>query len=84
MRGLAFRRHHDRRMRAKARRVLRDYFYSDAGNRWPKFEEWLHWSIVRRADNMQICSCRGCGNPRRHEKHGLTMQERRASDVHDD
>jgi hypothetical protein len=33
----------------------------------------------RLADNLAVCSCLGCGNPRRHVPgtKGLTIQERR-------
>lgn len=42
--------------------------------------------FARMADYPQVCSCLGCGNPRRHSLktlERLTMQERRAPDVTD-
>ena len=64
MTGLAQRRHDRFRMRKRAGDVMKDWGTSK------KFVPYM-------ADNMQLCSCYMCGNPRKHFGE-LTVQERRA------
>jgi hypothetical protein len=83
--GLAERRHHRQRMRDRARRKLvqwemRRELYRSEEDRL----ESLDHRVKRAADNMAKCSCWSCGNPRRHQKDRLTMQEKRASEVQGD
>ena len=57
----AERRHHARRMKAKARRVYR--FIFDLDNGYP--QDWEdHW-VVRNANDLKKCSCASCCNIRR-------------------
>jgi hypothetical protein len=58
----ALRRHHKFRMRIRARRILYRLLW------WPWESEGMHRMIVRRADNLAICS------DRRYWK-ALTLQE---------
>lgn len=59
------RRIHDRlRMKAKAKRIGE---ISGVPGNWDKLY-----------DHLAVCSCRSCGNPRKHFKE-LSMQERRAA-----
>lgn len=60
-------------MREKAVKILKG---------WSSDPEWLDGAVKRMADNMQICSCHACGNPRRYWDSD-TMQEKRARDVDD-
>lgn len=46
-----------------------DYFWGD------ETEKEQHQK--RTAENRKPCSCHMCGNPRRHSKDKLTMQEKR-------
>lgn len=73
MRGLAYKRHHERRVRQYAYRVLK-YVYH-----FMKWEnENVLWANARKwANNMACCSAYCCGNPRWffNEK---TIQERKA------
>ena len=77
------RRHHRARMRARARALLKieNYgFYVD-----PEYFE--HWVRVR-GNTFSVCSCPGCGNPRRWGKWSLsaygrlTLQERKSAITH--
>jgi hypothetical protein len=78
MSNRAIRRHHKRRMKAKARRI--------AQNIWGyKVQAWPYWDeeevqrmlkhAERHADNLAICSCSSCGNPRRYGWEDKTRQE---------
>lgn len=60
--GRALRRHHQQRMKVKAKR------------KYPSDPRATHY-----ADNLALCSCVLCGNPRRFAKGAqrLTVQERR-------
>lgn len=69
MRTRAWRRAHKFRMRRRAERIMKDW--GSSNRPFPAREQALYM-----ADNMQICSCYMCGNPRRHLG-GRTMQERR-------
>ena len=66
----ALRRHHRQRMMARARRILA----TGIGPTDPEFED----RVRRSYDNLSVCSCWMCGNPRKWR--GLpTVQERRWS-----
>ena len=64
-------------MEARARNVQTMWWFG-----WPHTESEIRVAASKLADNIAICSCYSCGNPRRH--HGFwsgytrTMQERRA------
>lgn len=65
-----WRRHHRRRMVARAERILRLW--------WPRDQsEEMLLAARRLADNLAVCSCPACGNPRRHFGQ-RTLAERRA------
>jgi hypothetical protein len=71
MRGRAFRRHQTYRHLWRRLKEDRNEHYNDLNCAcWhdPK-------AMARFKEQPQVCSCRGCGNQRRHE--GPTMQERR-------
>jgi len=83
----ANRRFHTDRMFKHAYHVIKhSWFWSpeDKSNR----EDWIKLMANRRRDNMQICSCSGCGNPRHGMWSGrterLTMAELRAEDSFED
>ncbi len=69
--GLAQRRHDKFRMRKHAERILKNW--GTDNHPYPAKENSLYM-----ADNMQKCSCYGCGNARKHFGE-LTMQEKRAN-----
>lgn len=73
MRSRAYRRHHRHRMLAHARRVI--FIQCVDGD-----TSGIDHRISRHADNLAICSCPMCGNPRRHGyfEPVLTFAERRA------
>ena len=68
----ALRRHHRARMFTRALNKVR---------RWHPDQEWITWYAHRVADNMAICSCEMCKNPRRSgwtpKFERMTMQERK-------
>lgn len=65
----ALRRHHRERM---LRRALRSYVLS-----WPDYDEHeRRQRALRWFNNLKLCSCYMCGNPRKYEG-ALTLQERR-------
>lgn len=64
----AERRHHKDRVRSRALRLF-------AGPLSGRNPDYAH--VV--ADNITVCSCWMCGNPRRHYRE-LTIQERRADE----
>ena len=72
----AERRHQIDRKKAKVMRVLRSWSPPS-----PKRDS----SAIGRFVNhgLQVCSCYMCGNPRRHNKGAMTMQERRALSTED-
>ena len=51
------RRHHKERMKAKAKQLYR-WWYSQGGYQ-------VHPKAHHYADNLALCSCYGCGNPRK-------------------
>jgi uncharacterized Fe-S cluster-containing radical SAM superfamily protein len=57
----AERRHHRRRMQAKARRYYR---FNNSWNHDPRSKEWED-AAATRADHIANCSCAMCGNPRK-------------------
>ena len=60
MQTLEFRRHHKKRIKAKAKRIVGDVTPKELG--------------VRCNHGMTICSCHLCGNPRKHFN-AKTIQE---------
>lgn len=72
----ALRRHHRVRLNRRLYKILmpRDWLWHNTG--W-SYED-VMYQVNRRRDNMQMCSCYSCGNPR-HRMEGsretLTMQE---------
>lgn len=76
----ALRRYHNDRMLKRAQKMILVWY-------WPPNtadSKEIYQSARRRRDNMQICSCTGCGNPRhgiwsgRRER--MTMPEIKAED----
>lgn len=61
------RRHHLKRVKAKAKRVLLNQPCSSK-------ERVEHWSL-RMANNLKNCSCMGCRNPRRTPWKHKTLKE---------
>lgn len=89
----ALRRHHRARMHKRALKLQKAWW------NWPeeeggllvggvKSEETLHRGASRLRDNMKICSCWMCCNPRRSsmfkKRERLTMQEHRENDRFED
>jgi hypothetical protein len=72
MRTRAERRHHHHRMVEKVKKFdwLKPKYWSH-----PDYDRDKH--IKKLAENRQSCSCHACGNPRKHHKDKLTMQEKR-------
>lgn len=60
----ALRRHHKDRMKDKAKSVLKFWF-----------KEPTESEVGKHADNLAVCSCEQCGNPRRTSYKSLTRQE---------
>ncbi len=73
MRTRAERRHHHERMKQK---VSKFHWIK----RWFWGEESREQHIRRMAETRTPCSCHMCGNPRRHQKDKLTMQEKRINE----
>lgn len=77
----ALRRHHRARMLERAYKCIKQTWYW-----YPSYDTHREKEIRdvarRRRDNMQACSCSGCGNPRRAfgYKNQLTVAELRAED----
>ena len=74
----ALRRFHDARMLKHAKRVI-DSWYWCAEDREREKHLFHLWARQQR-DNMQVCSCAMCGNPRRgywNGKERLTIAERK-------
>lgn len=73
----AIRRHHRARLKARARKILKK-FYSPYNAGWKKG---LEHHVNVRWNNMQICSCMSCRNPRHcYDRDDDTMQEKREHD----
>lgn len=78
----SLRRHHRDRLKARARRILISGEFSSLFD--PGWSEGLEHRVNRRWNNMSMCSCWMCGNPRRrytgwnHAK--LTVQEKKQFD----
>lgn len=77
------------RMKARARRIVRSntpargfVMYTAAGE-LVCYDEWVEDCAVKCANNMAVCSCAMCGNPRRskYNKVRLTMAERKFLDA---
>lgn len=79
MSSRALRRHHRVRMIERAKFVVRRWFgWTDRLS-----EDELHRRAAKVADNLAVCSCRACCNPRhadRWQGPTLTRQEQRADD----
>ena len=77
----AHRRRDNARMQKRARVMIEEWYFWDRNK--PSDKE-LHEIARIFRDNMQRCSCSGCGNPRRGIYNGrlerLTMQEIRSED----
>ncbi len=76
----AKRRHHRARMYKKARILLSSWWGKKYLN---GHDEDFHRRASSMRDNMQVCSCYCCGNPRRmawNKKEKLTLAERRMLD----
>lgn len=78
----AQRRHDRARMYKKARMIQLSIWTMDQS------EEYLQWAACRIRDNLKICSCQMCCNPRRSKwlpnDEQKTIQERRADELFDD
>ena len=84
----SLRRYHRARKQRQAARVLREwYHYSLTGHFWgdgwrepTMTEEEFHARVSKHRDNLAICSCSGCRNPRTSMwgcyDDRITMQER--------
>lgn len=72
MRGRAFRRHHERRIKEKVKKFVSRWLHGDELANNPRF-------IGRLAKTPHPSSCRGCGHQRKWE--GKTIQEQRAPTV---
>jgi len=74
------RRHHRARMYKKAQKLLVRWWGTEYAD---SHQEDLHCQASQVRDNMQVCSCYCCGNPRRtawNKKEKLTMAEKRMLD----
>ncbi len=86
MSNRAIRRHHRERLKKRLRKILlSQQFHSMFNPGWTKD---LEYRVNIRWNNMQMCSCSMCGNPRRkssgwgHER--FTLQEKRANYAYKD
>lgn len=74
----SLRRHHRDRLKARTYKILVNREFSTL---FPDWKEGIEHRVSRRWNNMQMCSCWMCGNPRRrytgwnHAK--LTLQEKK-------
>ena len=81
----SLRRHHAARMKRKAFSKLYGTWYlpsCTASHEETVKEAWE--GAARLRNHLAVCSCFGCGNPRRHygnKKYALTMQELRQEDI---
>lgn len=77
----ALRRHHRARMQRRAAKMLHQWWYSSTPRFGSVSDEWFQKNVRRHRDNMAICSCSMCANPRHSSWGGrtasLTMQERK-------
>jgi hypothetical protein len=79
MSNRAIRRHHRERLKKRTRKILLSSEFYSIFN--PDWLEDLEYRINRRWNNMQMCSCHMCCNPRRgYERDAMTMQEKREYD----
>ena len=69
----AERRHHLRRMKAKAKRIA-----IHQANHDPEYEDEILAGWLHHANHLACCSCSACGNPRRYDGEP-TLQERRTA-----
>src|SRR5271157_803 len=81
MSNRAIRRHHRERLKNRLRKILSSReFYSMYNPGWTKD---LEYQVNIRWNNMQMCSCSCCGNPRRKSAgwgyEPQTIQEKRAN-----
>jgi len=66
--SLALRRHHKKRMKKRARKIHSDWY---RGKKESQCEHsyntyYSDWDPEYSADNLKLCSCYMCGNPRRY------------------
>lgn len=59
----------------RAYKILKGWYF-------PYAQEYIDWNAHRMAENLKICSCPGCGNPRRkgiylNKEERMTLQERK-------
>lgn len=73
----AIRRHHQDRILDKTRNLLRIQDWVVICDSVEEFDQIAY----RRANNYVVCSCYGCGNPRRHFGY-LTRQEIKAGSLY--
>ena len=77
--GRAYRRHHSRRVKIKAKHVAKSI--------WGAVSKEQIDHAVKNADNLKYCSCEACRNPRRsgwRKNKGKTIREIRADeDLHE-
>jgi hypothetical protein len=67
------RRHHEERMKAKARKIAVEVRCMTVGNGYTK--QHIE-NFVKNHNNLQICSCSMCGNPRRSKWKEKTRKEK--------
>lgn len=72
-RSRAERRHHHERMLNKVKKF---FWYKN----WSSGEEHKDQHQRRMAETRKPCSCHMCGNPRKHHKDKLTMQEKKMNE----
>ena len=79
----AIRRHHAERLKKRARRILLSQEFRSMYN--PGWQEDIEYRMARRWNNMQMCSCQMCGNPRHSGWHeARTLAEKREDDRYHD
>jgi hypothetical protein len=73
----AIRRHHRERLKKRTRKILSNEIFAFIRND-------LDRRVNVRWNNMQMCSCPMCGNPRRWDHKDKTLQELKAYDRYSD
>ncbi|MHA2403866.1 MAG: hypothetical protein ACXADH_12800 [Candidatus Kariarchaeaceae archaeon] len=75
--------HNERMLRRSIRAIENNWYWSPEDRENDRRSGWIYKIARRRRDNMQVCSCSGCGNPRRSwgkREDRLTMPEIKAED----
>lgn len=80
MSNRAIRRHHRERLKKRTRKILASNYFSKY---FPYWHNNLEFHVNVRWNNMQICSCHMCGNPRKYYN-DLTFQELKENDRYSD